>query len=165
MQFLLLSLCFQSESRSVCIYEPNPRTPTLWTLWKVSTRIRLIMRRRLIRTCTFRLLWIFCFENHYYIPLSLSLSITLRRNMSARIILRGLRMLIRIDTLHRVLIVGFLVERLIYDLIFIYIKFVSHFSLIVQRTRERFPNLPKSMYELNVIMSFPLKTNLQQTTL
>ena len=28
------------------------------------------MPRRLIRADTFRLLWIFCFRNHYYIPLS-----------------------------------------------------------------------------------------------
>ena len=40
-------------------------------------------------------------------------SITLRRNVSARIILRGLRRLIWVDTLRRVYTVGFRVERLI----------------------------------------------------
>ena len=48
-----------------------PRKPTLWTLRKVSTRIRLDMPRRLNRTDTFRLLWIFCFRNHYSIYPSL----------------------------------------------------------------------------------------------
>ena len=37
---------------------------------KVSTRINLSMPRRLTRIDTFRLLWIFCFKNHYSIPLS-----------------------------------------------------------------------------------------------
>ena len=37
------------------------RKPTLWTLRKVSTWIRID---------TFRLLWIFCFRNNYSIPLS-----------------------------------------------------------------------------------------------
>ena len=45
------------------------RKPTLWTLRKVSIRISLSMPRRLTRTDIFRLLWIFCFRNHYYIPL------------------------------------------------------------------------------------------------
>ena len=46
------------------------RKPTLWTLRKVSTRISTSMPRRLTRIDTFRLLWIFCFRNHYSIPLS-----------------------------------------------------------------------------------------------
>ena len=46
------------------------RKPTLWTLRKVSTRISLNMPRRLTRADTFCLLWIFCFRNHYSIPLS-----------------------------------------------------------------------------------------------
>ena len=46
------------------------RKPTLWTLHEVSTRISRSMPRRLTRTYTFRLLWIFCFRNHYSIPLS-----------------------------------------------------------------------------------------------
>ena len=46
------------------------RKPTLWTLRKVLTRISLIMPRRLNRIDSFRLLWIFCFRNHYSIPLS-----------------------------------------------------------------------------------------------
>ena len=41
------------------------RKPTLWTLRKVTTRISLSMPRRLTRTSTFRLLWIFNFRNHY----------------------------------------------------------------------------------------------------
>ena len=41
-------------------------------------------------------------------------SIPTRRNVSARISLRGLRRLILVDILRRVHIVGFLVERLIY---------------------------------------------------
>ena len=48
----------------------SSRKPTLWTLRKVSTRISLSMPRRLTWTDTFRLLWIFCFRNHYSIPLS-----------------------------------------------------------------------------------------------
>ena len=45
------------------------RKPTLWTLRKVYTRISLSMPRRLSRTDTFRILWIFCFRNHYSIPI------------------------------------------------------------------------------------------------
>ena len=40
------------------------------TLWEVSTRISLSRLRRLTRIDTFRRLWIFCFRNHYSIPLS-----------------------------------------------------------------------------------------------
>ena len=80
------------------------RKPTLWTPRKVSTRISLSMPRRLIRIYTFRLLWIFCFGNHYSIPL--------RRNVSARISLRGLHRLIWVDTLRRFHNDGFLFERL-----------------------------------------------------
>ena len=47
----------------------STRKPTLWNLRKVSTRISLSMPRRLTRTDTFRLLWIFCFRNYYSIPL------------------------------------------------------------------------------------------------
>ena len=49
---------------------PAKKTTTLWTLRKVSTRISISMPRELIRIYTFRLLWIFCFMNHYFIPLS-----------------------------------------------------------------------------------------------
>ena len=86
----------------------STRKPTLLTLRRVSTRIRLSMPCRLTWTNTFRLLLIFCFMNHYSIPL--------RRNVSGQISLRGLRMLIFVDTLRRVHYVGFLVERLIYKL-------------------------------------------------
>ena len=48
----------------------SARKPTLWPLCNVSTRISLSMPRRLTRIDTFRLLWIFCSRNHYYIPLS-----------------------------------------------------------------------------------------------
>ena len=72
----------------------NTRTPTLWSLRKVLTRINLSMPNRLIWTNTFHLLWIFCFRNQYSIPLS-----PLIRNESARISLRGLRRLILVDTL------------------------------------------------------------------
>ena len=57
-----------------------------------------LMPRRLTRIDTFRLLWIFCFRNHYSIPL--------RRNMSAWMSLCGLRRLI----CHNL---GFLAGRLI----------------------------------------------------
>ena len=46
------------------------RKPTLWTLRKSLTRISLSMPHRLTRIDTFRLKWIFCFRNHYSIPLS-----------------------------------------------------------------------------------------------
>ena len=46
----------------------STRNPTLWTVHKVSTRIRLTMPHRLTRIDTFRLLWIFCFGNHYSYP-------------------------------------------------------------------------------------------------
>ena len=85
----------------------SARKPTLRTLRKVSTRINLSVSRRLIRADIFRLLWIFCFRNHYSIPIS-----PLRRNVSARISLRGLRRLIWVDTLRIVHKVGFLVERI-----------------------------------------------------
>ena len=42
---------------------------TLWTLRKVSIRISLSMPRRLTWKGSFRLLWIFCFRNHFSIPL------------------------------------------------------------------------------------------------
>ena len=70
------------------------RKPTLWTLYKVSTRISLSMLRRLTRTDTFRLLWIFCFRNHYSVPL--------RWNVMARISLHRLHRQIWVDTLRRV---------------------------------------------------------------
>ena len=76
------------------------RKPLVWTLRKVSTRISLSMPQRLNRTDTFRLLWIFCFRNHYSLPLS-----PLGGNVSARISL--------VDTLCRVHNVDFLVERFI----------------------------------------------------
>ena len=47
------------------------RTPTLWNLRKVSTQISLSISRRLTRTDTFRLLWLYYFRNHYSLPLSL----------------------------------------------------------------------------------------------
>ena len=59
--------------------------------------------RRLTRVDIFRLLSVFCFRNHYSISLS-----PLRRNVSARISLRGLRRLIWVDTLRRGHYVGFL---------------------------------------------------------
>ena len=78
------------------------RKPTLWNLREVSIRISLSMPRRLTRTDTFRLLWIFCCRNNYSIHLS-----PLRRNVSACFRLRGLRRLI--------CTVGFLVKFSIYD--------------------------------------------------
>ena len=48
----------------------SPRKPTLWTAYKVSTQISLSMPHRLTRTDTFHLLLIFCFRNHFSIPLS-----------------------------------------------------------------------------------------------
>ena len=93
--------------KEMCLYiSRSVRKPTIWTLRKVSTQISLSMPRRLTRTDTFRLLWTFCFRNHYSI-----------RNMSDRISLRGVRRLIWVDTLRRVHNVGFLVERLICDLV------------------------------------------------
>ena len=46
------------------------RKPTVWIMRKVSTRNSLSLPRRLTRADTFRLLWIFCFRNHYSILLS-----------------------------------------------------------------------------------------------
>ena len=83
----------------------STRKPTLLTLRNVSTRISLSM---LTRIDTFRLLD-FLFQESL-----LFTSIALRRNVSVRISLRGLRRLIWIDALRRVNNVGFLVERLIF---------------------------------------------------
>ena len=80
------------------------RKPTL------STRISLSMPRRLTRTDNVCLLWICLFQE-----LLLYTSIPLIRNVSKRIILRGLRRLIAVDTFRRVHNIGFLVERLIYS--------------------------------------------------
>ena len=44
-----------------------PQELTVWTLHIVLTRISLSMPRRLTRTDTFYLLWIFCFWNNYSI--------------------------------------------------------------------------------------------------
>ena len=85
------------------------RKPTFRTLRKVSTLISLSMPRSLTRTDTFRLRVDFLFQESL-----LYTSILLRRNVSARISLRGLRMLIWVDTLRRVHNVGFLTERLKY---------------------------------------------------
>ena len=52
-------------------------------------------------------------------------SLLLRRNMSARISLRGLRRLIWVDTLRRSHNVGFLAERLNYLFMMIYILWVT----------------------------------------
>ena len=60
------------------------------------------MPRRLTRTDTVRLLWIFCFRNHYSIPLSLWDGIC-----RPEISLHGLRILIWVDTLRRIHNVGF----------------------------------------------------------
>ena len=46
------------------------RKPTLLTLRNASTQISLSMPRTLIRTVTVRLLCIYCFRNHYSIPLT-----------------------------------------------------------------------------------------------
>ena len=73
---------------------PSARKPTVWTLRKVSTRFSLRMPRRLTRTGTFHLLWIFCFGNYCAIPLSPWL---------------GLCRLTWVDTLRRSHSVGFLV--------------------------------------------------------
>ena len=53
-----------------CILAIPRENATLWALRKVWTRISLSMPRRLTRIDTFQLLWIFCFRNHYSIPLS-----------------------------------------------------------------------------------------------
>ena len=85
-------------------FRPSKKTKVS-TLRKVSTRISISMPRKLTRTDTVRLLRVFCFRNHYSIPL--------RRNVSTLISLRGLRRLIQGDTLRRDHNVSFLVERLI----------------------------------------------------
>ena len=77
------------------VYESSHEKITLWTLRKVSTRSSISMLRRLTRTDMFRLLWIFCFNNHYSIPL--------RRNVSVRISLRSPRRLIWIESIMLVL--------------------------------------------------------------
>ena len=49
----------------------STRKAKSWTLRKVSNRISLSKPRRLTRTDTFRFLWLFCFRNHYSIPIFL----------------------------------------------------------------------------------------------
>ena len=80
-QFLLLSQCFLKVVRcmaldSICMWErlythiwAVPRENQHCGLRKVSIRISLSMPRRLTLTDTFRLMWIFCFRNHYSIYL------------------------------------------------------------------------------------------------
>ena len=51
-------------------YLSRPVRLWLWTLRKVRIRISIIMSHRYIRMDAFHLLWIFCFRNHYSIPLS-----------------------------------------------------------------------------------------------
>ena len=46
------------------------RKPTWWTLCKISNWISRSMQRRLTRSDNFRVLWNFCFRNHYSIPIS-----------------------------------------------------------------------------------------------
>ena len=83
------------------------RKPTVWTLRKVLNRISLSMPRRLTRIDAFRLLWIFRFLGIITLYLY-----PMRRNVSARISLRGLCRLIWVDTLRRDRYVGFLAGRL-----------------------------------------------------
>ena len=82
----------RSPSIQICTSR-STKKPTLWTLRKISTRITLSMPRRITRTHTLRLLWIFCF-----IESLLYTSIPLIQNVSARIYLRGLHRLISVDT-------------------------------------------------------------------
>ena len=97
----------------------SARKQTLWTLRKVSTQISLSMPRRQTRTGQTPVDFLFQESLLYtYIPL--------RRNVSARISLRGMRMLVRVDTLRRVHHF-FFVERLIY----------LYYSLISQKVFEK----------------------------
>ena len=89
-------LSYTDTNRKYTNISRPAKKQTFWPLRKESTRISLSMPRRLTRADNFRLLWIFCFRNNYSIPLS-----PLRRNVSARISLRGLRRLIWVDTLCR----------------------------------------------------------------
>ena len=90
------------------------------------------MPRRLTRTDTFRLLLIFCIRNHYSIPLS-----SLRRNVSARISLRGLRRLMWVDTLRRGNTVGFLVEWLIWHLSLTFTRDINFYTLLDLQNQTR----------------------------
>ena len=82
------------------------RKPTVWTLRKVSTRISLSMPRRVNPDRHFLPPVDFLFQESL-----LYTSISLRRNVSARISLRGLHRLIWIVTLRRVHNVAFLMGR------------------------------------------------------
>ena len=84
------------------------RKPTVWPLRKVPTRISLSVPRRLTRTDTFSPPVHFLFQETFVYT-----SISQRRNVSARISLRGMRKLIWVDTLRRYHNVGFLAGRLI----------------------------------------------------
>ena len=86
------------------------RKLTLWTLRKVSTRISLSIALQANRDRYFSPPVDFLFQESL-----LFTSLPLRRNVSARISLRGLRRLIWVDTLRRDHTVGFLVERLIFQ--------------------------------------------------
>ena len=68
--FHYFALMFTMSSDEDCHTSRPATKPALWTLRKVSTLISLSMPRRLIRTDSFRLMWIFCYRNHYSIPLS-----------------------------------------------------------------------------------------------
>ena len=116
----------------------SERNPTLWTLCRVSTRIGLSMPRRLV-------------DRHFSPPVDFLFKVTLlypiRRNVSARISLRGLRRLIWVDTLRRVHNVGFSrgtahilnsschfghIENTIYPYIEIFGEYSTHTTLSLQ---------------------------------
>ena len=72
MQQTILKTFRQSYGKTLWInMSHSTRKPTLLTLRNVSTRISLSIPRRLTRIDTFCLLWIFCFRNHYSLPLLL----------------------------------------------------------------------------------------------
>ena len=81
----------------------HARKLTLWTPREVSTRISLSMPCRFTQIDTFCLMLIFCFRNHYSIPLS----------PWDKMCRRGLRRLILVNTLRRGHNVGFFMGWLI----------------------------------------------------
>ena len=123
-------LCYSLNSKYVRAKLRENQHCGLWT------RISPSMPRRLTRTDTFRLLWIFRFRNHYSIPLSPP-----RRNVLARINMCELRWLIWLDTLRRVHNVSFLVERLT-------IYYVNHILLPTVHVSDNH-NQPIRTYLIN----------------
>ena len=121
------------------------------------------MPRMLTQTDNLRLQLIFCFRNHYSIPLS-----PLKRNVSARISLRGLHRLIWLDALRRDHNVGFLVERLI-CLVFCCTVYFVQMCIGMSFEFSKNDTLWNKMFifwvACNIMLSFPLKSTRQAVSI